>query len=184
MALLRTFWNVCLNVEEGNEMCHSDLTSHFSGHGLGVSPDIEKVNAVPQEDLPRRWTPGSRAERAQQAQGVGGRRPGAGTSQAVRMPLHSKYGENRGSDSAAQERGWAVPGLLGDLHFGRAGLAAAKAAGRWSRLQVRFAPEDFPVSWAEGQPGTRTQSPPRSGAGPPGIRPAARPRRGCDLRGR
>lgn len=111
-------------------MCHSDLTSHFSGHGLGVSPDIEKVNAVPQEDLPRRWTPGSRAERAQQAQGVGGRRPGAGTSQAVRMPLHSKYGENRGSDSAAQERGWAVPGLLGDLHFGRAGLAAAKAAGR------------------------------------------------------
>lgn len=44
--------------------------------------------------------------------------------------------------------------------------------------------EGFPVPWAEGRPGTRTQSPPRSGAGPPAIRPAARPPGGCDLRGR
>ncbi|VTJ62913.1 Hypothetical predicted protein [Marmota monax] len=41
---------------------------------------------------------------------------------------------------------------------------------------------DFPVPWAERQPGTRAQSPPRSGADPHGIRPIAGPGRGCDLR--
>ena len=39
-------------------------------------------------------------------------------------------------------------------------------------------PEDFPVPCAEGQPGTRAQSPPRSGAGPPGIRPLSGPGKG------
>lgn len=138
-------------------MCHSGLTSHCSGHGLGVSPDTEKVNADSREDAPRRRTPGFRAELGQRAKGAGGRRPGAGASRGRGMPLHSQYGENGGSDSATQERGWAVPGGLGDLDFGRAGLAAAKAAGTrpaqppawgWGggpgpRLQVRSAPEDF-----------------------------------------
>lgn len=35
--------------------------------------------------------------------------------------------------------------------------------------------EDFPVSWAEGQARNLGSVPPRSGAGPSGIRPAARP---------
>lgn len=55
----------------------------------------------------------------------------------------------------------------------RAGTPGAPLPGR-----------DFPVLWAEGQPGTRAQSPPRSGADPPGIRPAAGPGQGCDRRRR
>lgn len=124
------------------------------------------------------------------AQGVCGRGPGARPSEGVGAPEHrrpeSQTASTRGSTSAPGrgradwDPGWGQSREHDARGLGRCSPSpGARRGGPGPGVQVRFARVGFSgLVGREGQPGTRAQSPPRSGAGPLGIRPAARPRQG------
>lgn len=175
-------------------MCLGDFSPHCSG------PDGARENAVSSGgscDSRLDSGPSGRRADTRTSESVGA--PGAADpeSPSARIPPREARGwTGRGRrcypGGRRDRRAWTA----GPVPGGARARAGGAAPGSGARLVPSWAPgaaapgpssrcasspphpthpEDFPVPCAEGQPGTRTQSPPRSGAGPPGIRPAARP---------
>lgn len=110
---------------------------------------------------------------------------GCGDARAPERP-ESPTASTRGSPSgpgrgrAGWDPGWGQSRERDARALGRCSPSpGARRGGPGPGVQVRVARVGFSgLVGREGQPGTRAQSPPRSGAGPLGIRPAARPRQG------